>query len=411
MADPLQLAKQFVKTVVRMFYETEHIVVIDALVFHGALTISDLVTVLDGGKNQKGAQRITGRLREGGLVSVFTRQEVRVGAMKATNREYYYIDYRRAIDATKYRLHVLDEKIKKNVNPSQEKKDFNCKRCKSQWTALEAMDSPDPIPDRIGGTGFICKNCSYPLDEIADDGVGHDAGDVPAKFNKIFKPILNLMQQIDEVVIPAIEGQDAVDGAIELPRDQELNPAAQHEVVVAPAVRPTAVRGVATGPEKISVSIATNSEQSEAARIAEAQRQAKIQQQNLLPEWHTKSTVRDQDYGESNIKTEATGSLTPSFKTEQTEEKNVATTDLDDIFAKIEADRIKQEEQDETDDEDDEFEDVIVSNAATETNGAPDAKRAKLESSAAPSPANGVTPGMSTGDGGDESDEDEFVDV
>jgi hypothetical protein len=34
--DPLQLGKTFVKTVVRMFYETEHIVVIDALVYHGA---------------------------------------------------------------------------------------------------------------------------------------------------------------------------------------------------------------------------------------------------------------------------------------------------------------------------------------------------------------------------------------
>jgi transcription initiation factor TFIIE subunit alpha len=34
--DPLGLAKVFIKTVVRMFYETEHIVIIDALVFHGA---------------------------------------------------------------------------------------------------------------------------------------------------------------------------------------------------------------------------------------------------------------------------------------------------------------------------------------------------------------------------------------
>jgi transcription initiation factor TFIIE subunit alpha len=34
--DPLGLAKLFVKTVVRMFYETEHIVVVDALVFHSA---------------------------------------------------------------------------------------------------------------------------------------------------------------------------------------------------------------------------------------------------------------------------------------------------------------------------------------------------------------------------------------
>jgi transcription initiation factor TFIIE subunit alpha len=34
--DPQALAAVFVKTVVRMFYETEHIVVIDALIFHKA---------------------------------------------------------------------------------------------------------------------------------------------------------------------------------------------------------------------------------------------------------------------------------------------------------------------------------------------------------------------------------------
>lgn len=39
--DPLQLGKTFVKTVVRMFYETEHIVVIDALVYHGAYVLDN----------------------------------------------------------------------------------------------------------------------------------------------------------------------------------------------------------------------------------------------------------------------------------------------------------------------------------------------------------------------------------
>jgi hypothetical protein len=34
--DPLELGKVFVKTVVRMFYETEHMVVVDALIYHGA---------------------------------------------------------------------------------------------------------------------------------------------------------------------------------------------------------------------------------------------------------------------------------------------------------------------------------------------------------------------------------------
>ena len=88
-------------------------------------------------------------------------------------------------------------------------------------------------------------------------------------------------------------------------------------------------------------------------------------------------------------------------------------TDLDDIYAKIEADRRKQEEEEEEDEDDDEdeFEDVVVSTSTPNATGLPDAKRVKLESSAAPSPANGLTPAASTGDGGDESDEDEFVDV
>lgn len=69
--DPQQLAKTFVQTVVRMFYETEHIVVIDALVFHGALALSDLVIVLDAGKNSKGVGKLCGKLKEGGLISVY----------------------------------------------------------------------------------------------------------------------------------------------------------------------------------------------------------------------------------------------------------------------------------------------------------------------------------------------------
>jgi transcription initiation factor IIE alpha subunit len=69
--DPQQLAKTFVQTVVRMFYETEHIVVIDALVFHGALALSDLVIVLEAGKNSKSVGKICGKLKEGGLISVY----------------------------------------------------------------------------------------------------------------------------------------------------------------------------------------------------------------------------------------------------------------------------------------------------------------------------------------------------
>lgn len=70
MDDPLDLARVFVKTVVRMFYDIEHIVVIDALAFHGALSLADIAIVLDYGKQLKTSQKVCGKLKEGGLVSV-----------------------------------------------------------------------------------------------------------------------------------------------------------------------------------------------------------------------------------------------------------------------------------------------------------------------------------------------------
>ncbi|KAF2477569.1 uncharacterized protein BDR25DRAFT_299460 [Lindgomyces ingoldianus] len=419
--DPLELAKVFVKTVVRMFYETEHIVVIDALVFHGALSLSDLVIVLDYGKNQKSAQKLCGKLREGGLLSVFARQELRDGAMKAVNREYFYIDYRRAIDATKYKIHVLDERIKDNAKPTQEKKEFICPQCKSQWTAMELLDKIDP---EGRASGFLCRTCDHPVDSIhnTESILEPENDDTPAKFNRQFGPLLKLMQQIDEVTIPAIEGQDALDAAVELPRDKDLNPAARHEAVPTTTVRPTAVKGVAAQQEKIEVSIATNSEYTEAARAAEAQRAAKIAQQNLLPEWHTKSTVVDKEYYSSTQASKPTtnGTDTQTLKEGPTEEKKGQDSELDAVFAALEEQRRKEEaaaedeeEEEDDEDEDEEFEDVPVGIVGT-PNGVPDAKRIKLESSAAPSPSAGATPASGAAPsmaGGEESEEDEFVDV
>ncbi|ORY15160.1 hypothetical protein BCR34DRAFT_559187 [Clohesyomyces aquaticus] len=415
--DPLELAKVFVKTVVRMFYDTEHIVVVDALVFHNALSLSDLVIVLDYGKNQKSAQKLCGKLREGGLISVFARQELRDGAMKAVNREYFYIDYRRAIDATKYKIHALDERIKENAKPTQEKKEFVCPQCKAQWTAMELLDHIDP---EGRDSGFLCKTCDHPVASLhnTESVLEPENDDTPAKFNRQFGPLLKLMQQIDEVTIPHIEGQDALDAAVELPRDKDLNPAARHDAVPITTVRPTAVKGMVAQQEKIEVSIATNSEYTEAARAAEAQKAAKIASQNLLPEWHTKSTVLDKEYytAVSDSKPTSNGNDLLAVKEEPVDEKKGQDTELDAVFAALEEQRRKEEaaaEEDEDDEDEDEFEDVAVGIAGI-ANGVPDAKRIKLESSAAPSPAaaatpaSGATPSMA---GGEESEEDEFVDV
>jgi transcription initiation factor TFIIE subunit alpha len=336
---------------------------------------------------------------------------MREGATKQTSREYYYIDYRRAIDACKYKIHKIDETVKKNAKPTAEKAELKCLRCKSQYTTIDVLNSVDPEPS-AESSGFLCLKCGYPLDEIDAGGQADDlADDTPAKFNKLFSPLLALMAEIDQMKVPAVEGKDAVEAKIELPRDKNIDPGTRHEVVETVMSRPTAVRGMDTGPEKVDIQIGSSAEQNEKHRVAEKARQEKIQMQNQLPTWHTESTVVKNANGTTTtVKQEFNGTDASGIKIESSEAKS-ANQNLDAVFAQIEAERRRkeqeEEEDDDDDDDDDEFEDVAVGTPSA----IPEAKRIKLESSAAPTPSNAATPAASTGDGGDESEEDEFEDV
>ena len=334
---------------------------------------------------------------------------MREGATKQTSREYFYIDWRRAIDACKYRIHKIDETVKKDAKPTAEKAELRCPRCKSQYTTMQALDHPDPDPGPHD-SGFLCARCDFRLDEIDAGNQADDMDDTPAKFNKLFGPLLMLMEEIDKMKLPAVEGKDAIEAKVELPRDKNIDPGTRHEIVETAVSRPTAVRGLDTGPEKISVQIGSSAEQNEKQRAAEKARQEKISMQNQLPSWHTQSTViKDAAGNSTTIKEETNGIDTSGIKTEPGDVKG-GSQNLDAVFAQIEAERRRKEEEDDDEDDDedeDDFEDVAVGTP----NALPDAKRVKLESSAAPTPSNAATPAASNGDGGDESEEDEFEDV
>lgn len=334
---------------------------------------------------------------------------MREGATKQTSREYFYIDWRRAIDACKYRIHKIDELVKKDAKPTTEKAELKCPRCKSQYTMMQALDHPDldPGPD---DSGFLCARCNFRLEEIDAGNQADDMDDTPAKFNKMFGPLLTLMEEIDKMKIPAVEGKDAIDAKIDLPRDKDIDPGTKHEIVETAVSRPTAVKGIDTGPEKISVQIGSSAEQNEKQRVADKARQEKIAMQNQLPSWHTQSTVIKDTSGNPAIKQDTNGVDTPNIKSELGDGKGT-NQNLDAVFAQIEAERRKKEEEEEEDDDDDDDDDEFETVAVGTSSIVPDAKRVKLESSAAPTPSNAATPAASNGDGGDESEEDEFEDV
>lgn len=339
--------------------------------------------------------------------------------MKPTNKEYFYIDYRRAIDATKYRVHMLDEKIKNESKPTQEKKEYTCPTCHSEYTIMEVLDSRDSFNM---GSGFTCKRCGSILKANPREGEAtQEQDDTPARFNKQFGAILSLLQQIDNATIPPSSGEEALANALPLPRDSKLNPGQKSTAVVAPAAKPTAVRGITSGPEKLDINITDDATVTAAAQAEAAAKHAKTQQQNMLPEWYAKSTVTG-EIVKAGVQQTATpetpSSMGGMMKEEETEDKKASSGDatLDEYFASLQAEQARElaEATGSDDEEEDEFEDVVVPAVTAPAN--PAAKRVKIEVNGTDSQRSSVSPPAAApadagGDGSGSDDEDEFEDA
>jgi transcription initiation factor TFIIE subunit alpha len=341
----------------------------------------------------------------------FTRQETRGNAQKPTATEYFYVDYRRAIDAIKLRIHQLEVKLTKDNSAATKKKDFSCPRCGAEWAELDALDSVDPMTGN-----FLCKRCGGQLvfNEPTEETI--DGGSAVARFNNQFAPIIDLLKEIDKSVVPETKTEVVIAERKPVPKEYQQDDGLQKLDAVEPMpfVKPTAVKGVTTGPEKVEISITTESEETAAAAAAEAERKARVQAQNALPEWMTRSTITN-DVTVAGHKQEAERREREAEKvmlaaTDGEEKKPVrnADIDLESFYAGLKAEEERQREQEESEEDDDEedFEDVDVGVTAN-GNGTPKAKKVKLEEpSIGGSGAATPTPAEES-----DADDDEFEDV
>lgn len=242
--------------------------------------------------------------------------------------------------------------------PSEEKKDFHCPRCKAQWTELEVLDKVCPL-------GFECHRCGGLLErEEADagDSTGH------AKQSKLMSQLdglLKMLQQVDSQDIPNNDFDTALSLAVPVRRDANVNPQQPGVPLNAPKNPPAAVKGMMPQlvAAQLDVSVTTGSERTTAEQAAEAQRKANIAAQNVLPVWHTTSTVTGETtvIGKKDGEQQANGG---ALLKEEEDEKKISTEDeqLEAYYAEIEREREKEarerEAASEEEDEDD-FEDVL----------------------------------------------------
>ncbi|KAG4414787.1 hypothetical protein IFR04_012059 [Cadophora malorum] len=368
----MNLAQSLVRSCVRSFYETKHVLVIDALIIHSALRDDDMAYLM--GMNTKELHKLCGRLKEDRFLAVHTRQESKEGQQRPMNRTYYFIDYRATIDAIKWRVYLLNKQVQGNTVPETERKEYFCLTCKSEWTQLEVLHKWDVEH------GFRCQRCNGILKHDPDNNKGgHEQS---TKYHSQFRFITELLPKIDEVVIPENTFDRAMASQLKVVRD-ETNPANETAPVDPSASKPTAVRGMAnTGNTSISVTLTASDGPTEAEIAAEKALKEKTAAQNAMPMHFTHSTVTGEQvkYG-PGASTTSTSEIdkktdldTPSGTAEGTE--------IDDYFARLRAEQAKeaereQDEEYETDEEDEEdFEDVVPtgSGAATPASSTADSK-------------------------------------
>ncbi|KAL8738548.1 MAG: hypothetical protein Q9181_000655 [Wetmoreana brouardii] len=305
-----------------------------------------------------------------------SRQELRGDDRRPVSKDYYYIDFHATVDALKYRVLQLTTKVKEMFKPSEEKKDYYCPRCKAHWTQLEVLDS-------VGPMGFLCHRCGGVLEReeaAAGDAIGSEK---QVKLAAQLDRIVKLLQEIDSETIPQNDFETALSLQIPVQHDKNIN-------TIRPAVPVESTRGVPIGVkgtnqpvvQDLTVDLASNGDKTTAEKASEQDRKATIAAQNVLPVWHTQSTVkgspsvvRDAAGGFGLDQRPADGALVTSPKSEAMPEDDksavLAIADESDelaaYYARMAQEREKEaredreaEETSDEEDEEDEFEDVGI---------------------------------------------------
>ena len=309
------------------------------------------------------------------------------------NKDYYYIDFHATIDAIKYRVFFLTEEVKKLYKPTEEKKDYVCPQCKAQWTQLEVLD-------KFGPMGFECHRCGGLLEReelSAGDASGHEK---QSRLMSQLEGLLGMLQQIDQEDIPNYDFETAISFQVPVPREHGAGPA-RTTVAINGNGPPVSVKGMTqTSYVPLDVSVTAGSEKTAAEKAAEAQRKADIAAQNVLPAWHTHSTVTGELMGGKHVGSDAQANDADLIKDEEEKKdgSNVLNDELTAYYAQMAQEKEKEaredrEEDESSGDEDDEFEDVGIMPSSVDTPSSSFAGETKVKDSESGSsaPATGVS--------------------
>ncbi|KAK9368712.1 TFIIE alpha subunit-domain-containing protein [Lipomyces kononenkoae] len=258
-----------VQFVARSFYETRHIIILDAILRHNVVSDDDLPQMV--GIQKKELHKLCSKLRDDRLLKVHTRSEPKEGQQRPVQRTYYYIHYREAVDAIKWRIHKLGETFNDKMRNDVDRQGYVCPLCKRRYSAIDVL--PLQAPDL---SGFVCEDCGSILQDDDDSDELRISQERLARLMSQIRRIIDTLKKIDDTFISDNDFDTSLKIAVPV----------SIEVGDVPDKLSLASRGINNTALSIEVDLSGD-------RVNEIATQAKLEkaQQNVLPVWYQKSTI------------------------------------------------------------------------------------------------------------------------
>ncbi|KAK9433751.1 TFIIE alpha subunit-domain-containing protein [Lipomyces doorenjongii] len=265
----MEHVKVLIQFVARSFYETRHIIILDALLRHNVVSDDDLPQMV--GIQKKELHKLCAKLRDDRLLKIHTRSEPKEGQQRPVQRTYYYIQYREAVDAIKWRIHKLGETFNDKMRNDVDTQGYVCPLCKRRYSAIDVL--PLQAADL---SGFVCEDCGSILQDDDDSDELRISQERLARLMSQIRRIIDTLKKIDDTFIPDNDFDTSLKVAI--PTSIEIGDT--HDKLA------YASRGINSSSLSIEVDLSGD-------KINDVTTQDKIEkaQQNALPVWYQKSTI------------------------------------------------------------------------------------------------------------------------
>ncbi|KAK9457045.1 TFIIE alpha subunit-domain-containing protein [Dipodascopsis uninucleata] len=203
----MEHVKTLIQLVSRSFYETRHIIILDAILKHVVISDDDLPHMV--GIQKKELHKLTAKLREDRLLKIFTRSEAREGQQRPVQKTYYYIHHRETVDAVKWKIHKLGEIFNDQMRNDVDRQGYVCPLCHRRYSALDVL--PLQAADL---SGFVCADCGSILrDDDNSDEVKFGQERLARLMSQIRK-IIDTLKKIDDVFIPDNDFESSLKQAV-----------------------------------------------------------------------------------------------------------------------------------------------------------------------------------------------------